>query len=194
MSIGKNIKQLRRQKQVTQEQMADYLGISYQAVSKWECGSNTPDITLLPKIAEFFGISIDTLFGYKAPDVDMLDGVIEANEEIIKDDDVVRIVLLKGKKIIDSSDLGGADSKPFEVSFRDDISNLEVYGNIITHGDVIGGNVNVAGSFTAYDDVSGCNIDCKSFIQHGGSAGCNIECNLYEQNGDANCCNIDVNG
>ena len=62
MNIGNNIKQLRQQKKLTQEQVAEKLGVSYQAVSKWENNANTPDITLLPKIAELFGISIDALF------------------------------------------------------------------------------------------------------------------------------------
>ena len=62
MNIGKNIKQLRQQKNLTQEQIAEKLGVSYQAVSKWENNANTPDIALLPKIANLLGTSIDALF------------------------------------------------------------------------------------------------------------------------------------
>jgi len=61
-NIGGNIRKLRIEKQVTQEQLADYLSISSQAVSKWENGVTTPDIYLLPRIAEFFGTSIDEIF------------------------------------------------------------------------------------------------------------------------------------
>ena len=61
MVIGKNIKYLRRQKGITQLQLADYLGITAQAVSKWENGHSAPDVYLLPRIAEFFSVSIDTL-------------------------------------------------------------------------------------------------------------------------------------
>ena len=50
MEIGKNIKYLRQQKNMTQDQLADYLGVSYQAVSKWETGANSPDIGLLPSL------------------------------------------------------------------------------------------------------------------------------------------------
>lgn len=62
MNIGKQIKRLRTEKKVTQEELADYLGVSYQAVSKWENEVTMPDITLLPQIAIFFGVKIDELF------------------------------------------------------------------------------------------------------------------------------------
>lgn len=62
MEIGKIIKNLRVEKQVRQEDLAGYLGVSCQAVSKWETGSSLPDITLLPLIAVYFGVSIDDLF------------------------------------------------------------------------------------------------------------------------------------
>lgn len=62
MDIGKQIKTLRLAKGATQEELAAYLGVSYQAVSKWETETSTPDITLLPNIAVFFGVTIDELF------------------------------------------------------------------------------------------------------------------------------------
>ena len=65
MTIGTNIKRLRQNKDVTQEQLGNALGITSQAVSKWECETALPDIDLLPKLADYFGISIDELLGYK---------------------------------------------------------------------------------------------------------------------------------
>lgn len=62
MNIGNQIKNLRLEKKVRQEEVAEYLGVSTQAVSKWETGASTPDIALLPKIATYFGVSIDELF------------------------------------------------------------------------------------------------------------------------------------
>ena len=62
MYIGNQIKQLRLEKNVKQEKLAEYLGVSAQAVSKWETGASTPDISLLPNIAAYFGVSIDELF------------------------------------------------------------------------------------------------------------------------------------
>jgi transcriptional regulator with XRE-family HTH domain len=62
MEIGKVIKKLRKNQGITQEKLAEYLGISYQAVSKWENGTALPDITLIPTIANYFGVTTDELF------------------------------------------------------------------------------------------------------------------------------------
>ena len=70
LNIGSNIKKLRSEKGVTQEQLAEHLSITYQSVSKWENNVTTPDLHLIPAIASYFEISIDELFqpnmqGYK---------------------------------------------------------------------------------------------------------------------------------
>ena len=62
MDIGKIIKALRKEKRVSQEETARVLGVSAQAISKWETGASLPDIALLPAIAAYFGVSIDELF------------------------------------------------------------------------------------------------------------------------------------
>ncbi len=62
MELGNKIKQLRLKVSLTQEQLAERLGISAQSVSKWENSVSMPDITLLPEIAEIFGVTIDELF------------------------------------------------------------------------------------------------------------------------------------
>lgn len=61
LNFGENIKRLRKSRDLTQEALADELGVSAQSVSKWECGYGYPDITQLPAIANFFGVSIDEL-------------------------------------------------------------------------------------------------------------------------------------
>lgn len=63
MSIGITIKNLRRQRDMTQEQLAEYLGITSRAVSQWECGRTAPDITQLPLLANIFEVSADVLLG-----------------------------------------------------------------------------------------------------------------------------------
>lgn len=62
MEIGNQIKQLRLRRGITQEAMAQHLGVTPQAVSKWERGAATPDIGMLPAISAYFGVSIDELF------------------------------------------------------------------------------------------------------------------------------------
>lgn len=63
--IGENLKKQRKLKELTQEQLADILGVSFQAISKWERGEGYPDIEMLPTIAEYFGITTDELMGMK---------------------------------------------------------------------------------------------------------------------------------
>lgn len=63
VNLGENLKKLRAEKELTQEALANLLGISGQAVSKWERGESYPDITLLPAIAALFGVSVDSLLG-----------------------------------------------------------------------------------------------------------------------------------
>lgn len=63
-NFGNNIKTLRKQRNLSQEQLAEVLSVSSQAISKWETGGSYPDISLLPIIADYFGISIDVLLGY----------------------------------------------------------------------------------------------------------------------------------
>lgn len=63
LKIGEKIKELRKTQNITQEKLADYLNISYQAVSKWENGLALPDITLVPQLANFFGVTADELLG-----------------------------------------------------------------------------------------------------------------------------------
>ena len=63
LNIGNQIKRLRRERDITQEEFASVLGVSYQSVSRWENNTCYPDIELLPTIADFFGISIDRLMG-----------------------------------------------------------------------------------------------------------------------------------
>lgn len=64
MKIGETIKKLRKKKDITQEKLADYLGITYQAVSKWENGTAMPDITLIVPLANYFGVSVNELFSF----------------------------------------------------------------------------------------------------------------------------------
>ena len=63
MSIGSTIKRLRRERDITQEQLAEYLGITSRAVSQWECDRTAPDISQLPALCHIFDVSADVLLG-----------------------------------------------------------------------------------------------------------------------------------
>ena len=63
LRIGENIRRLRRERNLTQEEVAAHLGISFQSVSKWERCDGYPDITMLPALAHYFGVSVDVLIG-----------------------------------------------------------------------------------------------------------------------------------
>lgn len=64
--LAANIQKYRKQQDLTQEEMAAKLGVTFQAVSKWENAKSAPDITLLPDIADLFDCSIDALFSRKS--------------------------------------------------------------------------------------------------------------------------------
>ena len=63
LSIGENIKLLRKSNDITQEQLAEMLNVSCQSVSRWELGVCYPDMELLPMLAEIFEITVDKLLG-----------------------------------------------------------------------------------------------------------------------------------
>lgn len=60
--FSQNLRRLRLEKKLTQEQLANILGVSVQSVSRWECGNSLPDVMLLPDIARLYGVTIDDLY------------------------------------------------------------------------------------------------------------------------------------
>ena len=97
LKIGEKIKTLRKQKNISQEVFANYLGVSFQAVSKWENGNTMPDVTMIPAIASFFGVSTDELFDFNLYEIEKnikaivdehsvyWENNIEKSEQIIRD-------------------------------------------------------------------------------------------------------------
>lgn len=65
INIARAIVNKRKEKGITQDDLANYIGVSKASVSKWETGQSYPDITFLPQLAAYFGISIDDLMGYE---------------------------------------------------------------------------------------------------------------------------------
>ena len=68
--IGQRIKQFRKQNGLTQEKLAEYLGVTDKAVSKWECGLTAPDLALIMPLARILGVSADELLGGKKEEID----------------------------------------------------------------------------------------------------------------------------
>lgn len=65
LNLAENIIRLRHDKKITQEQLADFVGVTKASVSKWETKQSMPDILLLPQLASFFDVTIDELLGYE---------------------------------------------------------------------------------------------------------------------------------
>ena len=86
MELGKKIRQLRFKAQLTQEQLADRLSVGAQSVSKWENSVAMPDISLLPAIAEVFGVSIDDLFDLTAEQrLNRIENRLDVEDELPQD-------------------------------------------------------------------------------------------------------------
>ena len=70
-TFSKNLRKLRTEKKLTQEQVAEKLGVSPQAVSRWETGVTFPDIMLLPEISKVYGVLVDDLFNHDITSVNI---------------------------------------------------------------------------------------------------------------------------
>lgn len=197
MKIGENIRALRLQKGLTQEQVAQQLGVTYQAVSKWENGTNTPDIGLLPEIAKLFGVMIDALFHQDA--ASPLEGLP------VEDDGVIRIVQLRGRQVVAVTPRMSPDDPAIEIAFprncndRTQYFKVEVYGHVIADGSIngdvvyhqsvqcaeINGNVRTTGNVTASSINTFGPVVCSGIYD------CyNLQANRIECSGSVNAINL----
>ena len=80
--IGAFLKDLRREKEITQEQLAEELGVSGRTISRWETGNNMPDISLLVEIAEYFDVSISEIIKGERKSEDMKEEAKEVAENM----------------------------------------------------------------------------------------------------------------
>lgn len=191
-TMGSIIMRLRKDKGLTQEQLANALGISYQAVSKWETGNSCPDIAALPLLADLFGVSIDALFDRTPAEAEASAAPEPAAAASLPwpDDDAFYAVLYHGHELIDSQ---METQRRFRFQYEGPAQDLNcafdleitgtVYGDVTAGGDVSCDNVagdvrangdvscdNVAGSVTAGGDVSCDNVDGN--VTAGGGVSC----------------------
>lgn len=78
--VGKKIAEMRKAKNMTQMELADTMGVSYQAVSNWERGNSMPDISKLPELVKIFDCTIDELLS-SSEETELLNNIIEGNTE-----------------------------------------------------------------------------------------------------------------
>ena len=91
IAIGSNIKKYRKKRKITQEQFAEVLGVSDQAVSRWENGTTYPDIELLPTIALYFGVTLDELMGMEGiKDESDIEDIMNRRKELRSRGEVVK--------------------------------------------------------------------------------------------------------
>ncbi len=182
--------QLRKSVPMTQDALAARLGVTYQAVSKWETGSCYPDVTLLPKIAAVFGTTVDYLLGGgEAPaQTASVEPAAEATPVAIDVDvpgDLEIRLFCKGRQIADAKVNGTVtvrvlgrirDVHGFTNLVCDDIEgDADVGGSLDCHGD-IGGDVSVGGSLRLKGDIdgdvhAGGSVECYGEISGDVSAG-----------------------
>ncbi len=197
MKIGKNIRLLRQRKGLTQEQVAQQLGVTYQAVSKWENDTNTPDIALLPEIAALFGVTIDALFAQDAASV--LDGLP------MEDDGIIRIVQMRGRQVLAVTPRMSPDDPPIEIAFprncndRTQYFKVEVQGHVIADGSIQGDVVchqsiecaQINGDVRAQGDVKAGTINSIGSIHCSGIYDCyKMQANSIVCSGNVNSANL----
>ncbi len=170
MNIVLQIAQYRKNLGITQEALAQKLGVTNQAVSKWEAGLNYPDLQLLPQLAEIFGITIDELFGRPAPEARVKYGKLEGLPWA--DDNTLHAVLYVGHTLVGENQVSKFPAaQELTFTYEGPALNVDSFFSV-SCGDV-GGNVD-AGTF----------IQCGNVLGHV-DAGTSVECQKVEGNVDA---------
>lgn len=170
--LAENISKYRKKSGLTQVELAEKLGVSFQAVSKWETAKSAPDISLLPMMAELFGCYIDELFSREV--------ITEIHYDHCADfpwpdDNTIRVFQTMGKKIIKSQDSNACIEVVFPRNCNEitkQYFKVEVFGNIVSdssiNGDVIcHGRIEcheINGDITSDGDVSAYQINSSGKI------------------------------
>ena len=165
-----SIARLRRERGLTQEALADRLGVTFQAVSKWENEQSCPDVVLLPALAEALGVRIDSLFG-------QLDGVALPWQ----DDGALRAVLFQGTTLLAQ---GAPEAKRFTFCYEGDACS--VYSHLSIECGYVEGNATAQAGHIHCGDVGG-NVSSNSGEITCGCVGGNIS----SLSGDIQCEDVD---
>ena len=151
IKISETIRALRQSRGINQEVLADALSVSTQAVSKWETGSSLPDVTMIPRIAGYFGVSTDHLyFGGEVPEPAVAAEEIphaQKPDSPFPEDGVLRVVQFMGSVMLSAEEAKagevielslGEAALLAENSGSQIIIPTEVYGSAIINGTVNG--------------------------------------------------------
>lgn len=181
-SLSAALAQLRRDSGMTQEQLASRLGVTFQAVSKWETGASCPDIQLLPRIADVFGVTLDALFGRTSSPT-------EAQEEAAlydlpwPNDDTLYAVLYHGHTLITDEPAALGRDKELRFVYQGPAVSINSRFDVVCES-----GTTVEGSISA-----GCDVTCTDV---GGDvkAGCDVTCGNVEGDvkagGDVTCVGV----
>lgn len=183
-NLAMNICSLRKQSGLTQEALADRLGLTFQAVSKWENFQSSPDIQLLPRLAEIFQVSVDCLFGLEKPETvekerspqaaGTVTAATETQELPWQDDGSLRVVLYKGRTLLQSD-----DAEEPRMVFRYEGAALNVESRVSVECGNVEGNVHAGRDIHCGEVGGGANAgrDVLCFdVQGDAGAGRDVQC------------------
>lgn len=175
--LGKEITKCRKKLGMTQETLAQTLGVTNQAVSKWELDQSCPDIQLLPQLADIFGITVDELFGREAKKQEPVCADVDWPE-----DGVLRVVVYEGRKLI----CGGEAAKNFKMEYEANVKEI-LSAVTVTCGDVKGdvwANLGVNCGDVCGDVDAGTAVNCGN-VNGNVDAGTNVSCGDVDGDVDA---------
>ncbi len=191
MSMGNIICDNRKRLGLTQDALAQKLGVTNQAVSKWETDQSLPDVTLLPQIADVFGITIDALFGRMPAAKEVISVKQGKGVELPwEDDEAFHVVLFCGHTLIGDSPVKEQVHFCYEGPAKDVCSDFsveceDVQGNVTAGTYVecgtVGGAVN-AGTYVECGDVAA-NIGAGGYVECGTVGGA-VNAGTYVECGD----------
>ncbi len=189
--IGQNIKRLRKAMDISQEKLAEAVGVTVQAVSKWENSTSLPDICTAPEIAAFFGVTLDELFfGSEAKPE------ISVSAALLPTDDKLYVFMVKGGKILKQQEWEQNKRIYLDLGKYDNELTAEIWGNADIKGNIGGGLTagggvncgNVAGGVEANGGVNCGNI--AGGIEANGGVVCGNVSGGVESTGGVVCANI----
>ena len=176
--LAANILKYRKKSGLSQEELANKLGVTFQAVSKWENAKAAPDITFLPIMADIFGCYIDELFSREIKTEIHYDHCAEFPWA---DDNTIRIFQTVGKKIIKSQEVNTCIEVAFPRNCNETtrqyfkvevlgnlMSDSSINGDVVCHGRIdcheINGDITSQGDVSAYQINSHGKITCNKII------------------------------